>query len=181
MKYTTDDGHGAKDADGNVPGDNLAYYHEQAAEKQQDGRNLAKRTAMLADNHLYGRGHILEHAGIARLYGPLHEGERRGAGLCIEILHTAANGPCGHLCREGDEQEHTSHKGGIEGVLTQSAKGHLAYAYCHQGADDDNPQGQVGGEVETQQDTREDGRAVHYGCTGTTQNELCYRPFKNHT
>ena len=64
---------------------------------------------------------------------------------------------------EADQQETTAHEGGVEQVAAQTAKGHLADTDGYKGTDDDNPDGEVRGQVKSQQQTREDGRTIEDG------------------
>ena len=91
--------------------------------------------------------------------------ERRGAGLRVGVSQgeDAGHGPRRHLCREGDEQEDTPHERRVKDVVAQSAERHLADADGEECAQDDDPRGQVGRQVEGQQDARQDGRAVGNG------------------
>ena len=67
------------------------------------------------------------------------EAEGCGACLGIKIAYAAADGPCCHLCRKRDEQEDAPYKSGVEGILSEAAEGHLAYADGYEGADDYYP------------------------------------------
>ena len=89
-------------------------------------------------------------------------GEDRRTGLRIGIGHREDLGhrPCGHLCREGDQQEDTTHQSGVEDVIAQTAKRHLSDADRSQRTDQDNPDREVRRNVEGQQYTCQDGGTV---------------------
>ena len=82
---------------------------------------------------------------------------------------------------EADKKEAATHKGRVERIAAQAAEGHLAHADGYQGTYDDDPQGEVAGKVEAQQQTREDGTAVAEGTAMALEQELGDGPLKEDT
>ncbi len=100
-------------------------------------------------------------------------------GVHIRSVETHRTGPSGHLHGERDEQEHTPHQSGVEQVLPQAAEGHLGNADSHQRTNHYYPPRQVARQVERQQQTREDSRAVTDSGLLLEQ-ELGYQPLEQH-
>ena len=78
-------------------------------------------------------------------------------------MEALRRGPGGHLCRISDEQEDTTYESGVEGVLTQTAESHLTNTDSYYSTDNNEPPVDGRRKVESEQQTREDGREVSDG------------------
>jgi hypothetical protein len=88
--------------------------------------------------------------------------------------------PSRHLDRKTDEQENSTHQGGIEWILPQTAKGHLANANGKESANDDNPKGKITWQVKAQQKTCKDGAAIANSAYVSAKNKFCNGPLKEY-
>ena len=174
----------ADDGDGNVPGDDLLPQHVCQAQQECQATDFTQGTGssgMVTDEEVERRRQLLEQAGIAILDGGLHDVERSGTGLGIKIAgELTSHGPRRHLRGESHQQGSTTDKCRIEEVITQSAKGHLTHTDGEQRTDDDDPDGEVAGQVETEQQTGEDGRTVADGGALVLKHELIDGPLEEY-
>ena len=69
----------------------------------------------------------------------------------------------------------------VEGIATQTAKGELTNADSNQSTNENNPYGEVAGQIESQQNTCKEGTTIEYGGMGLAQDEMGYGPFKEDT
>ena len=91
------------------------------------------------------------------LDGFLHNIKRCSTRFSIEITCKLTNlRPSSHLGRESNQQGCTTHQCGIEEIIAQASKRHLGHTNGEQRTDNDNPDGKVAGEVETEQQTSQD-------------------------
>ena len=132
-----------------MPGDNLTPEHEEESGNQGQAADLTNgtRTAangIVAQQQAERIRQLVEHVGITILDSLLHHSQRRGTCSGVGIFQQMAGlGPTGHLGREGNQQHATAYQCGIEDIVAQSAKGHLAHADSEEGTDDDDPDGEV--------------------------------------
>lgn len=119
---------------------------------------------MIADEEVERRRQLREHIGITVLDGLLHQCQGRSTRLGIEITAQLADlGPGGHLRREGHEQCCTAYECRIEEVVAQTSEWHLGKTNGEECAKDDNPDGEIGRQVERQEQSRENCTAIHDG------------------
>ena len=137
-----------------MPGNDLFPQHKGEAQQEGDRADLTQATTDTADQHIYHSGQ--------RCASLMQGGEDRRACLRVGVGHREdiRHRPCGHLCRERDQQEDTSHQSGVEDVVTQTTKRHLSNADRGQRTDQDDPDRQVRGNVEGQQHACQDGGTV---------------------
>ena len=113
------------------------------------------------------------------MYGHLHQGQRSGCRFRIRIAgELSYYRPGSHLHRERNQQENTSHQSGVERITSQTSKCHFSHTDRYQRTDDDNPQRQVGRQVECQQHPRQRGRTIGNRGTFTLQDIFGDSPFK---
>ena len=174
--------HRADDADRDVPGDDFLPEHVGKTQQQcqcADFAHGAGTVGMVAEEEVERRGQLVEHGGVATLDGLLHDGQGGSAGLGVEIAGELTHlRPCSHLCGEGHQQGGTTHQCGVEEVIAQAAEGHLTDADGKEGTDDDNPDRQVGRQVEAEQQAGQHGRAVADGRTLVMKHELIDGPLE---
>ena len=169
-----------------MPGDDFLPEHEGQTEQQCQGTHLAdgSGTAVgdVTEQQVEARGQLFQHAGVTVLDGPLHDAQRGGTRFGIEIAaELSGHGPGCHLCGEAHQQEAASHQCGVEEIATQTTEGHLAHADGNECTDEDDPDGQVGGQVEAQQQAGEDGGAVGDGVPLVFQQIGIDGPLEEHT
>ena len=113
------------------------------------------------------------------LDGFLHDIKWCGTCLGIEIAGELSYlRPSGHLGREGYQQGCTTYQCGIEEVIAQTTECHLGNTNGKQGTNDDNPDGEVGGQVETKQQTSKDSRTIAYGAALVFHHKLIDGPLE---
>ena len=105
------------------------------------------------------------------------DAEGRGAGHGVGPEQALGLRPGGHVGREGDEQEHAAHEGGVPDVLAQAAEGHLGDADGDDRADEHDPPGRRVRQVQAQEDTRHDRGEVAQG-GGLLEEETGDGPFQ---
>ncbi len=167
-----------------MPRDDLLPQHVGQTQQQGQGTDLTHSTGtvgMVAQEEVERRRQLVEQRGIAALDGLLHDSQRSSTCLGIQIAGQLAHlRPGGHLCGEGHQQGGTTHEGRIEEVITQTTKRHLGNTDGKQRTDDDDPDGEVGGKVEAEQQTCQDGRAVADGVALALEHKLVDGPLKEH-
>ena len=182
MHQTCEHEDSTDDADGDMPGDDLLPEHIHKSQQQSQCTNLTHRSStvgMVTEEETHGVRQFVKHRSIATLNSLFHDGKRSGTRLCVKITGQLSHlGPCRHLCREGNQQGGTSYQCRIEEIITQSSKGHLTNTDGKQSTDDDNPDREVAGEIETKQQTRQDGRTVADGSALVFQHKLIDSPFE---
>lgn len=152
--YSCDNGHG------DVPGYRAGSKEIDKSNEEGYGSDFTHGTAGEADG-------LVEKVDVARCdYALLEFAEGSCTGGGVEIVHAVLNRkwPCGHLHREGQEQEHSAYERRVENVATEAAECHFADADCNHATDEDCPYRKVRREVEGKKQACEDCRHVADTC-----------------
>ena len=138
QEHRTDEGHG------DMPSDHTADEQVHAAQQKGKSAGLADGATVVTEEQIHKGGCLLGGQGGGGGHGVHGECDLGQAG-------------------KSHQHEHTGGDGGVHGVCAQTAEESLHHDHGEEGANHALPQGDIGGEIQRQQKSRDGGRKIAHG------------------